>query len=247
MAVIHVYFDESGKKGDHPVVTFSGVGASENQLHKFSDAWRELLDEHELPYLHMAHALRTSRKLSDKIPKQQVSERIAVLKRFADCVNAHLEVGLIQALDVNGFNAMSKEARARLGNANDPYYIAFTRALIELAHFGLPEDQISLICDDDAETAWTCYQHYRAVRRVHNLVRKKTVGLCFADDKHFPALQAADMVAVLARLEARRLFYGVQYSYVELLRYLVSGQMLWKVLLADESQMRALSNDLSKP
>jgi len=142
---------------------------------------------------------------------------------------------------------MSEDARARLGNAQDPYYIAFTRSLIELAHFGLPEDRITLICDDDAETAWTCYQHYRAVRRVHGLVRKKTVGLCFADDKHFPALQAADMVAVLARLEARRLFYGVPHSYVELLRYLTSGEMLWKVLLADEPQMRALSDALDKP
>ena len=32
MAIIHqAYFDESGKKGDHPVVTFSGVAVSSKQ------------------------------------------------------------------------------------------------------------------------------------------------------------------------------------------------------------------------
>jgi hypothetical protein len=75
---------------------------------------------------------------------------------------------------------------------------------------------------------------------------KETIALSFADDKHFPALQAADMVAFLARLEAKYQFYGVPYSFPRLLNHLTSGQMAWKVMLADESKMRALSDDLSR-
>src|SRR6266567_3312717 len=190
MAVIYAYFDESGKKGDHPVVTFSGLCATESKLQQFDSAWRVLLRQYELPFFHMVRVWRASVSLSKKLPAQTVDERIEALKPFADCINEHLELGLIQALDVKGFNAMSKNARAKLGNTTDPYYVAFARALLELADYAQEGDLINLVCDDDAETAWDCYRHYRGIRRAHEKVRRKTIALSFADDKHFPALQA---------------------------------------------------------
>lgn len=34
--------------------------------------------------------------------------------------------------------------------------------------------------------------HYQGVRKAHDVVRKKTASISFADDKYFPALQAAE-------------------------------------------------------
>jgi hypothetical protein len=60
------------------------------------------------------------------------------------------------------------------------------------------DDKISIVCDHDLETAWDCFRHYNGIRRAHDLIRKQTISLSFADDEYFPALQAADMIAYLA-------------------------------------------------
>ena len=133
MAILYGYFDESGKQSDHPVVTFAGVICRQTKLQAFDDAWNSLLRQYGIRSLHMARASRLSEKHGDKMPRGQTADqRIDALIPFADCINRHLEVGLIQAIDVGGFNSMSKTARVRLGSADDPYYVAFARATLEL-------------------------------------------------------------------------------------------------------------------
>jgi hypothetical protein len=203
LAIIHAYFDESGKKSDHPVVAFSGVCVGRDKLDDFDIAWRTLLRQYDLPALHMAKVSRSSQKVGSKMKANQTwAERIDCLKPFADCINAHLEIGLIQAWDVKGFWAIGKAERKALGSPTDPYYTAFARALIELVDHVKDDDRISLICDDDRETALDCYRHYRGLQHARPDIRKKFASLTFATDDDFPALQAADMVAYLSRLEA---------------------------------------------
>jgi hypothetical protein len=251
MAIFHAFFDESGKKTDHPVVTFCGVCVSQSKLEQFDKAWIGLLQYYDLSYLHLAEALRPFVKLSDKVPKQSVSERIETLKPFADCINNHLELGLLQAWDVKGFNSLSKNARAKLGSPTDPYYVAFARGIVELMDYVHGDDRISLTCDHDEETAWDCYRHYRGIRNARGEIREKTIALRFADDKHFPALQAADMVAVLTRFEARHQFYKKEYKFTELFDYLVRERgpnlMQWRKMFADEATVTSLSKSLENP
>jgi uncharacterized protein DUF3800 len=58
MAIIHAFFDESGKHKDHPVVTFCGVCAPQSKLQQFDDAWNGLLRHYGLSSLHMAQDLQ---------------------------------------------------------------------------------------------------------------------------------------------------------------------------------------------
>ncbi|MBI4166474.1 MAG: hypothetical protein HY508_12145 [Acidobacteria bacterium] len=121
MAILYGYFDESGKKSDHPVVAIGCVCATQPKLRYFEDAWNSLLRRYELPGFHMAETSRLSRKCGPKMPKgQSAFERMEALKPFADCINEHLEYGLIQALDIKGFNALAKNLRAGLGDPKDP-------------------------------------------------------------------------------------------------------------------------------
>src|SRR6267142_3593096 len=143
MAIISFFCDESGKHKDHPVVTFCGVAASQPKLQQLDDAWNSLLRQNGLADLHMKRASDYSRRLSDKIPKQTLEERIEALKPFADCINDHLEFGLIQAWDVKGFFALSDTARQKLGDAKDPYFTAFARGIIEVVDYAQDGDHIS--------------------------------------------------------------------------------------------------------
>lgn len=250
MAIIHLaYFDESGKQSDHPVVTFSGVAVSQSALQEFDDAWNKLLRYYGIPYLHMARASRLSEKQGYKIRKgQSIDERIDALIPFADCINDHLEIGLLQALDVKGFNSLSETAKIPVGSPKNPHYLAFTRGLLEIVDYVQEDDRISLICDDDPETALGCYEHYRGVRQAYEKVRRKTVALSFADDKHFPGLQAADMVAFLSRLEAKRQFYGGDYHFRRLYDHLTTAKgvhhMQWMIMFADEEMIKGLGKEL---
>jgi hypothetical protein len=252
MAIMYAYFDESGKKSDHPVVTLSGVCLSQEKLQRFDDAWNTLLRQYGLPWLHMVKAAKLGVKVCEKMHnKQTASERTDALIPFADCINEHFEYGFLQAMDVHGFASMSKKAKYGLGDTCDPYYMAFTRAVLELLEYLQSDDRLSLICDDDMETAPSCYMHYRALRRVHPAAREKTVCLSFADDKYFPALQAADMVAYLSRLEARSRFYpGDRYSFRRLFSHLTKqrgvGFITWKMMFADKAMLKLLSEKLEK-
>jgi hypothetical protein len=108
----------------------------------------------------MAKASRLKEANGPKMPRHQpIEERIDALIPFADCINEHFDVGLLQALDVKGFNKLTDEAKKGLGSPDDPYYLAFARGLLEIAGYVQGEDKISLICDDDIQTAWDCYRH----------------------------------------------------------------------------------------
>jgi hypothetical protein len=251
MAILHCYFDESGKHKDHPVVTFSGVCITQSKLQQFDDAWNALLRQYGMPWLHMKEVSQLSRKICDKMPyRQSEGDRNAALVPFADCINRHFEYGLIQAMDVEGFNSLSKNARFKLGNTTDPYYIAFVRGLLELVNYVQGDDKLSIICDDDKATAWDCYRHYRGICRVHAEVRDKTVSLTFADDKYFPALQAADMLAFLSRLEAKMRFYGIPYSfrkiYLTLTDQREAGNTEWRAAFIDKDKFQGLSDAIDK-
>jgi len=127
---------------------------------------------------------------------------------------------------------------AKIGNPNDPYYLAFARAMLAIADYAQAHDVVSVICDHDEETAWNCYRHYRGVRKASDKVREKTASISFADDKYFPALQAADLVAFLTRLEAREQFYRIPNEFVSLFNYMAKergpNKMEWKKMFADE-------------
>ena len=251
MAILYGYFDESGKQADHQVISFSGVCAPLSKLEDFDNEWKLHLRRCGLQSLHMKYVTDLDLDNGSSMPKgQSADERIEVLKPFADCINKHLELGLMQTWDVKGFQtSLSPEAKKKLGSPTDPYYTAFVRALSEMVDYVQGDDRISLICDDDEQTAWDCFQHYRGARKADPEIRKKTVALTFADDEHFPALQAADMIAFLSRREALRQFYGKPNHVGKLLDYLTTELSSgfgakWMKMFADESAIKKLSASL---
>jgi hypothetical protein len=102
--------------------------------------------------------------------------------------------------------------------------------------------------DDDRETAWDCYRHYRGIGHADPAIFKRVASLTFADDQYFSAFQAADMVAFLSRLEAKSRFYGDRYDFRRLFNYLTTSKkhIQWFEMFADEATIRSLSESFKK-
>ncbi|MFZ0799059.1 MAG: DUF3800 domain-containing protein [Terriglobales bacterium] len=250
MGFFHSFFDESGKFKDHKVVSFCGIVTENGNLRRFTEAWKVLLRHYEMPFLHMKRALNPNVALGPAILKQTIPERNDALKPFADCIADNLELGVAMAVDVEGFSKWEPGAKKRLGGSDDPAYLAFLRVGSTLQEYAArDDDQISLTCDDDLGTAWNFYQLYRRVRVIDPIARKKFIAIAFANDKHYPALQAADMLSSLVRLEAYRQFSKRPYDFIPLFKHLTQDRgpqaIKWRVMFANKAVLENLAKNLS--
>jgi len=250
LAMIIGHFDESGKHRDDPVITFAGVAASYAKVKLFDEDWEIILRKYGLKSLHAVKAIRPSQALG-KLGVQTLSERIEALKSFVDCINKHMELVLMLAWDVAGFQEMSPTSLNKIGNPDTPHYIAFTRGMLKLVdYYHRQDDKVNLVCDDDEETSEICYYHYKALRNVYRKARKRVISITFANDYHYPALQAADLVALLCRLDAHREFHGTPYDCEPLLTYAVQPRTLpstqWLKQFSDRTVSQGLSDALDK-
>jgi hypothetical protein len=232
--VYQFFCDESGKYQKNPLTTFCGVLASEDRLKKFDRAWEDLLQSYDLDALHMKEASRLLESSGSRLLKgQTLDERTDLLIPFADCINEHLNRGFLIAADVRGYNSLNWTVKQALGGSHDPYFLSFIVGMMELRKHISEDDRIALIADDDIDTAWDLYLHYRAVGKPYYEVQRAMVSLAFANDRLFPALQAADMIAFLTRYQAEEDFYKVPNIWKRLFTRLMTeppptvGLMRW--------------------
>lgn len=87
MAIFHSYCDESGKKGDSPLVTFSSLCLPHSKLALFDADWEKLLRAIGVSHLHMKKASRLSQNYGAMPRHQTVRERTKALEPFAECIN----------------------------------------------------------------------------------------------------------------------------------------------------------------
>jgi hypothetical protein len=134
---------------------------------------------------------------------------------------------------------------------NDPCYVAFAREILQITDFCGEKDGLSLICDEDEETAPNFYKLYRRIKKVWPKAKDKLAGITFADDKFLFALQAADLVASLIRLEAGRKMLSIPYDYESLFAHLTkdprgTGERIWQAEIGfnDEQSLKGLADGL---
>lgn len=244
MAVLHSFFDESGKFHDHKVVAFCGFGASTSQLKEFDERWENQLRRTGMDALHMVKAHRYSEALGRKIGPQTLRERIKELKPFADCINEYLGLGVACVFEVSGYTAFPLRSKEIMGGSENPFYTQFLRTMVLLLSYAKSEEHITVMCDEDEETSWNCYSLLRRVKKINSEAKRKFSALIFADDKHFPALQAADMLSFLCRKEANYRFFGIPYEFRPLFLYLTAprgaSSLEWRGVFKDKAALRKL-------
>jgi hypothetical protein len=241
----HFFCDESGKFQTDPLIAFCAVSATGDRLKSFDEEWRAILRSYELDSLHMKHASRLDENIGYRLRTgQTLQERSELLFPFADCINRYLEMGVIQAWDVRGFNSLPHELLKALGGSIDPFFMALIRGMTYLTErLDHETDRFSIIFDNDPYTAWDAYNHFRALGKAEPMLQKMGMSFTFADDRYFPALQAADLLAFLTRYEANEKFNGIANIWRNLFDRLVTepkppyGIMRWFKMFADEETL----------
>jgi Protein of unknown function (DUF3800) len=246
---VTVFFDESGKFKDHKVISFGGVVAYNENFIDFANEWGRLLYRNGLPALSAKNVLNARRPLSRKNRRVGIKERIEDLAPFVACIRKHLQVIIGVTVDVRAFKKLPAHFFQTYGA--DPVFVAFARSMLEVIGFTPERDKVSFVCDDEEEVAVHVFRLYRRVKRIFPRARNKLVAITFADDKSLFALQAADLVSSIMRLEAGRRMLRAKYDYLPLFKALSKSpernEKLWNVQIAfgDKRMLTDLCDSLS--
>ena len=245
VAAVFGFFDESGKFKNNNVVSFAGVVASSSKAQEFGSAWEYCLRHFGLRCLSMKNALNHKRPIGTREPGRGSANRSAALMNFAGCIRDHIELVVGIAIDVKAFSGLPSEAKRLLGN--DPHFLAFTRAIHEMVKFVPGDTRISVICDDEEFFADKCLRLYRRLKMTHGETGKRLVSICFADDRAYSAIQAADMISSLLRFEAQRQIDGTPYEYQALYNFLMtSDRARYSVGIFGKEQLEGVGRDAMK-
>src|SRR5207302_6570599 len=104
--------------------------------------------------------------------------------------------------------------------------------MLHLVDYTPARDKISFVCDEDEGTALPFYRLYRRVKKVWPKARNRMAGISFADDKYLYALEAADPVAALMRLESGKVWLRTPYRYRPLFKALTKSPERHERLIA---------------
>jgi hypothetical protein len=162
-------------------------------------------------------AFRYRRALSPKIPEQTADERADALALFVNAILDNVAFGVAIAIDCRAFRNLPESDRVILNN--DPHYCAFQQALAyikrcaeERFQFVDPDIELGLCCDEEERTSIDCLKLFISIRRNFPDVRNRFVSIAFADDRFFPQIQAADLLASVARQQAAYQFHGAPFD-----------------------------------
>lgn len=219
---LQAYFDESGKGDQQNIASFCGFAAVSESWGRFHEAWMHAVAYKELHGpLKAADVLRYRRALSPKIPAQTPDERADSLAPFVDAILSNVAFGLAIAIDCRAFRSLPESDQAILGH--DPHYWAFQQALLCIKRCAEerfqnldPDIQVGLCCDEEEKTSIDCLRLFINIRRTYPELRKRFVSIGFADDKFFPQIQAADLIASVARQQAEHQFHGTPFDMEKL-------------------------------
>jgi Protein of unknown function (DUF3800) len=246
MAIFQAFVDESGKFKDKSIVSFCGLCSTVSRIAEFEDEWKGILRSYGMSELSMKRALRYKIRLGANVEAKSARERNVALKPFAECVRKHIELGVAITVHVEAYQKWPLLAKQKFaGGSDNPHYFAFLNGLLSCTKYVQDRDRVSLICDDDKETAYQCYRLYDRVRKIEPDIKKSLVAITFADDSVFTPLQGADLLASLCRLEAGRRMLRNYYEFMPLFRCLTerstNGGMKWCVRFFDKERLDELS------
>jgi hypothetical protein len=243
LTTIAACFDESGKFKDHKVVSLGCVaGYVERFDGDFGREWNVLLNRYGIKVLSGKDVLNHQRPLSQKNPCLGVEARTEALGSFVACIRKHLQVITGLATDVEAFKKLPSHFFQIFGKT--PSYMTFVRTAMHVAEFCPATSKITMICDDDEETAMPFYALYRRLKKVWPDARRKFGGIAFVDDRYLFGVQASDLVASLMRYEAAEKINGTRYDYKALYDALIAHPTKYEpwlynisIAIADKEKM----------
>jgi hypothetical protein len=218
---VSAFIDESGKFKDHKVICIGCVAGFNEHVDNFAQEWGRLLEQNGMKNFHATKALKHHVPLGTKNAALGLKDRIEALLPFVRCIRKHLGVASGCWIDVKIFKNLPSHFFQVFGH--DPSYMAFMRTILLVADFTPDRDGMVLVCDEDEETALEFYRLYRRIKKVMPEVKRKLAAISFCDDTQVLAVQAADFVASMVRLDALARRDKKKHEYRKLFKALTAN------------------------
>ena len=103
--MIEAYFDESGSHQGSPLLSVGGYIFERDQCDRFDAAWRKMLQDFEVPFMHMT-ACEGGDYPYEKLPREL---RDAMAGRAARIINSHMAYSVIIAVNESEFDEIETE------------------------------------------------------------------------------------------------------------------------------------------
>jgi len=178
----HGYFDESGDLETAPgVFCVSGYFIADDAAAAMSEAWRAVLEKHSIPAFHMVDCAHGTGAFATKTK----DERIEIEKTFIDLIKTHTLQGV-------SFLAHTATFAPPESDDQDVYSHCAENVVVALGLFlrtNRIEGDIACFFEAGHESAG------RAYSRLGLRLAEFSASVEFADKRHLPLLQAADLLA----------------------------------------------------
>jgi Protein of unknown function (DUF3800) len=212
MAHVFFYADESGKYPGSSCISFCGYVGNVDAWQRLANDWNGLRLKLDVPPIHMAAMMHPDDDEEWAATKEVHRAnwekfRDDTLDAFASLIQAASVACIGAVVDCDAFRDLPL---VNLKNrVSDPHYIVFEWAIlraIDRVTWADPTGALGIIVDDDEAKAMHCYALLNQLKREPALsrVKERVSGICFADDKKYIGVQAADMIAFESRNLMRR-------------------------------------------
>ena len=214
MAHFYIYGDESGKLANSDFTTFCGYVGTNSEIERVSYEWNNCRFVWGVPTMHMSCITNPTRDRSGEWQKVQADwgddweeKRDLMLKEFAGVILGSNIACAGAVVDAGHFRQMPDSKWKR--EMRDPAFLGFWMLVMDSLDLIDRIDKclsVAVILDDDPQTAKHFYDLLEGLKHQFPRVRQRISAVTFANDKEYPALQMADMIAFEARsLMVRRI------------------------------------------
>jgi len=197
-----MFLDGSGKEHSHACVSYCGYLSESTDTEAFTVEWGKVSIRELLPFFSMKDALAWAGPFAVKRAQwgeEADAKRLALFLELADTIRSAKMSGFATAAFVPAFNKQIKPTE----------YFLFTRVLEMLLPQLIEGSYLAVIVDEEEQYAERIYELFRTLRKRKQEFAKPLKLIGIADDRAFPGLQAADLLAravmgEMARKKANR-------------------------------------------
>jgi hypothetical protein len=203
MAEFYVYGDESGKLTQSDITSFCGYVGHALEFERTMTEWNNCRFAWGVPPLHRRYLIEPERDKSGEWQEIKARwgqdwerKRDAMLDEFGRILRDSHLAAVGSVVDAAYFRSMP-DSNWKKG-MKDPLFLGlFTLLMESLDRIDVLNRSMSLavVIDDDPQYAKDCYDLLTQLKNMFPRVRERISAITFADDKQYPALQMADLIA----------------------------------------------------
>lgn len=203
--VYQCFLDDSKDKHQQRLMVSAGFIGTENEWSSLSSAWRRVLKSHGMDYFKSSEYYSLTgqfeRFRSDAYPKptgRKAAE--AIRTELQEVFKSHRGIiAMGTSIPLEAYYGVLQRAEAQGTLPADPYQAALVSVMYETAKLVKStrgHHVVAFMYDDDDPSSFAeLYSAYKKFRAVNPKIFKTIVGFSPWDDKNWPPLQAADMIA----------------------------------------------------